>query len=97
MDFACNKKQLYALVRCRSWNINIFLFQKKDLAPDCYKLAWRKNQNVAKALHRKRWMWGLHQMTTNQELHQFVEALFRYTEIQKLFKVSIISNLTVHA
>jgi hypothetical protein len=38
-----------------------------------YKLAWRKNQNVATALQRKRWMRGLQRMATDQELHQFVE------------------------
>jgi hypothetical protein len=44
----------------------------KDFAPDCFRLAWRKNQYVAQAMQGGRWMRGL-RLQTDQELHQFVD------------------------
>jgi hypothetical protein len=45
----------------------------KDIAPDRFKLAWCKNHTVAAALPTRRWMQGLRQMSTEQELQQFIE------------------------
>lgn len=47
--------------------------EPKDIALECFKLAWRKNQQVAVAIQGGRWMRGLQRMNTDQELHQFVD------------------------
>jgi hypothetical protein len=47
--------------------------EPKDIAPSCFKLAFRKNQSVAKALTNRTWMHGPRQMTTDTELRQFVQ------------------------
>ena len=44
----------------------------KDIAPLCYALAWRKNQNVARSLQHKTWMQGLQRINTTEALHQFI-------------------------
>lgn len=35
----------------------------RDIAPDCYRLAWRKNRTVATTLTRRKWMRGLGECT----------------------------------
>ncbi|CAN6230203.1 unnamed protein product [Urochloa humidicola] len=44
----------------------------KDIAPGCYKLAWRKNQTVALAMANGTWMRGLRRIASEADLRQFV-------------------------
>ncbi|WVZ54663.1 hypothetical protein U9M48_005428, partial [Paspalum notatum var. saurae] len=44
----------------------------KDIAPLCYRLAYRKNLKVAKAVEQNRWMRGMQRMISVQEIRQFV-------------------------
>ena len=53
----------------------------KDVAPDCYKLAWRKNDKVALALQTGGWMLGLNRINTDRELHQFIDL---WTQVQEV-------------
>ena len=53
----------------------------KHMAPSCFKLAFRKNQSVAKALMNRTWMRGLRQMTTDTELRQFVQLCAQLQDV----------------
>jgi hypothetical protein len=44
-----------------------------DIAPDCFKFAWRKNQTVVVALEGRNWMRGLRHINTAVVLRQFVD------------------------
>lgn len=54
----------------------------KDIAPDCYRLAWRKNQSVSVALGQGKWMRGLRRMNTEATLRQFVDLWRKLQTIQ---------------
>jgi len=53
----------------------------KDIAPECFRWAWRKNITVAKALTNRCWMRGLRRMNNETALRQFVEL---WTQIQQI-------------
>ena len=44
----------------------------KEIAPDVFPLAWRKNLNVREALTEERWMHGIQRMSTENQIHQFI-------------------------
>jgi mannosylglycoprotein endo-beta-mannosidase len=44
-----------------------------DIAPDCFKFAWRKNQTLVVALEGRNWMRGLRRINTAVALRQFVD------------------------
>jgi len=44
-----------------------------DIAPLCYRLAWRKNKTVAQSMQQNSWMRGLQRISTSKELYQFVD------------------------
>ena len=54
----------------------------KDIAPLCYRLAYRKNFSVAKAMQQNNWMRGIQRMSSDQELGQFVSLWRRLTSVQ---------------
>jgi hypothetical protein len=43
----------------------------KDIALMMFKLAWRKNLLLAKAMQNRQWMRGLQRLTTTEEAYQF--------------------------
>ena len=43
-----------------------------DIAPTLYKLAWRKQRTVQQELQNNNWTHGLWQMTTAQEMAEFI-------------------------
>jgi hypothetical protein len=45
-----------------------------DIAPDCFRLAWRKNISVQQALSGRKWMRGLRRISTTAALHQLVRG-----------------------
>jgi hypothetical protein len=53
-----------------------------DLAPDLFKLAWRKNNCVAVDLSNDNWTRGLWRMTTAQEMAQFINLWELLQEVQ---------------
>jgi mannosylglycoprotein endo-beta-mannosidase len=54
----------------------------KDLAPDLYKLAWRKNQSVKDDLRNCNWTRGIWRMTTANEMAQLVSLWERISDVQ---------------
>lgn len=44
----------------------------RDIAPDIFKLAWRKNLTVSEALTEGRWMRGAQRMSAENQIHQFI-------------------------
>jgi hypothetical protein len=56
----------------------------KELAPDLYKLAPRKQGTVAQAMAGGRWKRGLHSIRSTQELHQFVHLWTLLRHCQQL-------------
>ena len=44
-----------------------------DIAPLCYRLAWRKNKTVAQSMQQNTWMRVLQRISTSEELYQFVD------------------------
>jgi mannosylglycoprotein endo-beta-mannosidase len=44
----------------------------RDLAPNLYKLAWRKNQTVADDLHDGNWMRGMWRTSSSHEMAEFM-------------------------
>lgn len=45
----------------------------KEIAPDLYRLAWRKNENVATGLTNGQWKRGLRRLSTTEEINQYFE------------------------
>lgn len=45
----------------------------KEIAPDLYKLAWRKQEKIATSLTDGRWTHGLRHLSTTEEINQYVE------------------------
>ena len=54
----------------------------KDIAPDCFRWAWRKNHSVAAALTARQWMRGLHRMNTEPAARQFVVLWNRLQQVR---------------
>ena len=54
----------------------------KDIAPDCFRWAWRKNHSVAAALTARQWMRGLHRMNTKPAARQFVVLWNRLQQVR---------------
>jgi hypothetical protein len=56
----------------------------QDIAPDCFKLAWRKNQTVVAALPTRRWMRGLRRISSEHEheLRKFIELWTQLSQFQ---------------
>jgi hypothetical protein len=54
----------------------------KDIAPVCFKLAWRKNQIVAVAMADQKWMRGLRRISTAVGIQEFVELWTRLSQVQ---------------
>ncbi|KAF8694252.1 hypothetical protein HU200_038390 [Digitaria exilis] len=54
----------------------------KEIAPDLYKLAWRKNENVAASLTNGQWKRGLRHLSTTEEINQYVELRGLVREVQ---------------
>jgi len=52
------------------------------IAPECFRLAWRKNITAQQALHDRRWMRGLRRISTTSALHQFVDLWGKLQHIQ---------------
>jgi hypothetical protein len=54
----------------------------RDLAPNLYKLAWRKNNTVAEDLYNQNWTRGLWRMVTTEEMAEFIFLWGRLQEVQ---------------
>lgn len=54
----------------------------KDIAPLCFRLAWRKNQTVATSLPQNNWMKGLKRLLTQAEIRQFVDLWIQLQTVQ---------------
>jgi hypothetical protein len=54
----------------------------KDIAPDLYKLATRKELTVAQGCSNRRWMRGLHNITETNQINQFVKLWHMLRHIQ---------------
>nr|CAB3446818.1 unnamed protein product [Digitaria exilis] len=54
----------------------------KEIAPDLYKLAWRKNETVATGLTNGRWKRGLRRLSTMDEVNQYVDLWALVHEVQ---------------
>jgi hypothetical protein len=54
----------------------------QDIAPKCYKLAWRKNHTVATTLRTRRWMRGLRQINSEEGLLQFVDLWLQLSQVR---------------
>jgi exonuclease III len=54
----------------------------RDIAPDLYRLAWRKNQTVKEDLINNNWTRGLWRMTTADEIAQLVSLWALISEVQ---------------
>lgn len=53
-----------------------------DIAPDLYKLAWRKKENVATALTNGQWKRGLRRLSSTLEINQYVHLWDLLREVQ---------------
>lgn len=54
----------------------------QDLAPQLYKLAWRKNQSIKEDLHNYNWTRGLWRMSSATEMVEFVYLWTLVSEVQ---------------
>jgi hypothetical protein len=45
----------------------------RDIAPNLYKLAWRKHKKVFEELNNAKWTRGLWRMSTTTEMAEFVD------------------------
>ncbi|KAF8730242.1 hypothetical protein HU200_017220 [Digitaria exilis] len=45
----------------------------KEIAPNIYRLAWRKNERVATTLANGHWKRGLRRMNTTEQINEYVE------------------------
>jgi hypothetical protein len=54
----------------------------RDMAPDLYKLAWRKNQSVKDDLNNNNWTRAGWKMTTADEMAQLVSLWALISEVQ---------------
>jgi hypothetical protein len=54
----------------------------RDLAPNLYKLAWRKNQTVHDDTHNCNWTRGLWRMTTATEMAEFISLWALVSEVE---------------
>jgi mannosylglycoprotein endo-beta-mannosidase len=54
----------------------------QDIAPECFKLAWRKNHSVAAALSGRRWLRGLRRLCTTEGVRQFVDLWTQLSQVQ---------------
>jgi len=54
----------------------------KDIAPLCFRVAWRKNQTVATSMPHNNWMKGLKRMSTQAEIRQFVDLWIQLQMVQ---------------
>jgi hypothetical protein len=48
--------------------------EAKDIAPDLFKLAWRKKLTLAQAMAQRKWMRGLQRLTTTEETRHFYSS-----------------------
>ncbi|TVU02801.1 hypothetical protein EJB05_51684, partial [Eragrostis curvula] len=53
----------------------------KELAPDLFRLAWRKNGTVAMGLTEGRWKRGLQRLSTTEEVDQYVQLWIQQTQL----------------
>jgi hypothetical protein len=51
----------------------------RDIAPECFRLAWRKNQSGAAALPTQRW---LRRLSSEEGMQQFVELWTQLSQVQ---------------
>jgi mannosylglycoprotein endo-beta-mannosidase len=54
----------------------------KDIAPECFRLTWRKNHSVAAALPTGRWMRGLQRLSSADGMQQFVQLWIQLNQVQ---------------
>jgi hypothetical protein len=54
----------------------------QDIAPECFRIAWRKNQMVATALPNGRGMRGLRRLESEVGLRQFVDLWTQLSQVQ---------------
>lgn len=80
---ACTTIQLGNGAKSKFWHDNwLNGLAPKVIAPDCYRLARRKNHTVAMALQGGRWMRGLNRINTDEELQQFAHLWSQIQEVQ---------------
>lgn len=54
----------------------------RDIAPNLYKLAWRKNQTVADDIRDANWTRGFWRMSTAEEIAELVNLWFLVDNVQ---------------
>jgi hypothetical protein len=54
----------------------------QDIAPECFRLAWRKNHTVAAALPTHRWMRGLRRIGSTEGIRQFVDLWTQLSQVR---------------
>ncbi|KAF8772335.1 hypothetical protein HU200_005873 [Digitaria exilis] len=53
-----------------------------QIAPDLYKLAWRKQENIATTLTNGQWRRGLRRLSTIEEINQYIQLWDLLREVQ---------------
>jgi hypothetical protein len=54
----------------------------KDIAPECFKLAWRKNHSVVTALPTHPWVRGLRRLSSTEGMRQFIKLWTQLSQVQ---------------
>ncbi|CAN6246948.1 unnamed protein product [Urochloa humidicola] len=54
----------------------------RDLAPNLYKLAWRKNLTVREELHNQNWTRGLWRMSTTDEMAEYYSLWWKLRQVR---------------
>jgi hypothetical protein len=55
----------------------------KEIAPNIFKLAWRKNHTPAQGLNAGKWMQGLQRKVTSEEIEQFIKLWSLIAQVQR--------------